>query len=118
MVHAQQTAAVLRAASELAAVVRPGVARRILRTGDLMTVVIDFSGGPWREPDPHHSHPHEQTTYVASGEILFLAGGNEPEKLGPGDLFAVPANVPHSIQLLSESARLVDTFHPVREDFL
>ncbi|MCC6366761.1 MAG: cupin domain-containing protein [Bryobacterales bacterium] len=97
---------------------RQGVARRILRTGELMTVVIDFRGGPWREPDPHHSHPHEQITYVASGEILFLAEGSEPERLGPGDLFAIPPNVPHSIQLLSESARLVDTFHPIREDFL
>ncbi|MCC6362425.1 MAG: cupin domain-containing protein [Bryobacterales bacterium] len=118
MVHAQQTASVLRGASEPAVAVRQGVARRILRTAELMTVVIDFSGGPWREPDPHHSHPHEQTTYVASGEILFLAEGSEPERLGPGDLFAVPSNVPHSIQLLSESARLVDTFHPIREDFL
>jgi hypothetical protein len=38
--------------------------------------------------------------------------------LGAGDLFAVPGGVPHSIQLLSATARLVDTFNPIREDFL
>lgn len=118
MVHAQDTATVMRTASTPAERVKEGLVRRIIRTGRLMTVVIDFSGGPWPQPDPHHSHPHEQTTFVAAGEILFLAEGSEPERLGAGDLFAVPGGVPHSIQLLSATARLVDTFNPIREDFL
>jgi quercetin dioxygenase-like cupin family protein len=118
MVHAQDTATILRTASTPAEKVKDGLTRRIIRTGRLMTVVIDFTGGPWPQPDPPHSHPHEQTTFVAAGEILFLAEGSEPQRLGPGDLFAVPGGVPHSIQLLSASARLVDTFTPVREDFL
>ena len=108
----------MRTASTPAERVKEGLVRRIIRTGRLMTVVIDFSGGPWPQPDPHHSHPHEQTTFVAAGEILFLAEGSEPERLGAGDLFAVPGGVPHSIQLLSATARLVDTFNPIREDFL
>ena len=83
-----------------------------------MTVVIDFSGGPWPQPDPPHSHPHEQITCIVSGELIFFAGGSTPQRLGAGDLFAVPPDVPHSIQLLSPSARLVDTFTPIREDFL
>lgn len=83
-----------------------------------MTVVLDISNGPWSAPDPHHSHPHEQITYVAEGEILFLAEGQAPARMVAGDLFAVPPNVPHSIQLLSRTARLVDTFNPIREDFL
>jgi quercetin dioxygenase-like cupin family protein len=54
---------------------------------------------------------------VVSGEINFVLE-NEMTRLGPGDIFTVPPNAPHSIQLLSENVRLVDTFSPIREDFL
>ncbi len=118
MIHAENTALVLLDAETAGQVFRPGFARKIIRTNDLMTVVIDIEGGPWPEPDPMHFHSHEQVSYVASGEILFLCGGQPPRKLGAGDLFAVASGVPHSIQLLSATARLVDTFHPIREDFL
>ncbi len=117
-IRAGETCAVLRAAETPAEVVKEGLERKTIRTGKLMTVVIDFTGGPWEKADPYHSHPHEQTTYIASGEVIFLAEGEEPRRLSGGDLFAAPPGRPHSIQLLSESARLVDSFHPVREDFL
>ena len=55
---------------------------------------------------------------MASGEVLFCSEGSAPERLNAGDMIAIPSSVPHSIQLLSGSARLVDTFYPVREDFL
>ena len=95
-----------------------GVERRLVHTEKLLTAVLDFSNGPQSEPDPMHSHPHEQTSYIASGEILFFMEGDEPKHLKEGDLFYVPSGIPHSIQLLSKTARLVDSFSPVREDFL
>jgi len=98
--------------------VKDGLERRLIHTANLMTVVIEFSGGPWATPDPLHSHVHEQITYMAEGEVLFFAEGDEPRRLKAGDLFAVPSGVPHSIQLLSKTARLIDSFTPVREDFL
>lgn len=97
---------------------RDGCERRIIHTERLMSVVIDFGNGPWAEPDPMHHHPHEQTTYVASGDILFFCEGKEPVRMTAGDLYAIPPDVPHSIQLLSKSARLLDSFTPIREDFL
>jgi quercetin dioxygenase-like cupin family protein len=87
------------------------------RTDRLMTAVIDFSDGPAGIPDPPHTHPHEQITYVAEGEI-YLSIGDEQHHLRSGDLFTVPGNVPHSVQPLTDKVRLVDTFTPVREDFL
>ena len=99
-------------------VFREGCERRIVHTSQLMTVVIDFNNGPWDAPDPMHSHPHEQVTYIAEGELLFLAEGQQPRKLTAGDLFAVPSGQPHSIHLLSKSARLIDSFNPIHEDFL
>src|SRR5580658_5121945 len=85
---------------------RDGFSRRIVQTSQLMTVVLDIDNGPWDVPDPFHSHPHEQITYVAEGEVLFLAEGEVTCKLVAGDLFAVPSGIPHSIQLLSPRARL------------
>lgn len=97
--------------------IREGVERRLGHTEKLMIVVIDFDDGPKEEPDPPHAHPHEQVSYVAEGEILFLLDG-QVERLGPGDVFLVPSGKPHSIQQLTEHVRLVDCFTPIREDFL
>ena len=96
----------------------PAVERRIINTPNLLTAIIDFAGGPSSVPDPMHAHPHEQITYIAEGEIIFFMEGEEPRVLRQGDMFAVPSNRMHAIQLLSETARLIDSFNPVREDFL
>lgn len=95
-----------------------GRTRYLAYTDNLMMVVIDFHDGPAAEPDPPHSHPHEQVTYVAAGEVLFFVEGSEPEKLVVGDVITIPPNVPHTVQPLTEYLRLVDTFNPIREDFL
>ena len=91
--------------------------RRLGCLEKLMMVVIDFYDGPTAEPDPPHSHPHEQVSYVVAGEINFFLE-NEQTHLGPGDMFLVPSGKPHTIQRLTEHVRLVDCFTPLREDFL
>ncbi len=98
--------------------VKEGLGRKIIHTNNLMTVLIDFSNGPWEEPEPPHSHPHEQTSYVAAGEIVFYCEGEPDQHLKPGDMFAVPSGKMHTIKLLTEKARLIDSFNPLREDFL
>ncbi len=97
--------------------VKEGVERRIAHTDHLMMVIVDFTGGPKAEPDPPHAHPHEQVTYVVEGQILFFLEG-QPQHLCAGDVFTVPGGKMHTIQLLSEKARLVDCFTPIRDDFL
>lgn len=92
-------------------------ARYLTHTENLMMVVIDFDDGPTSQPDPPHSHPHEQISYVAAGEIIVVLG-DEQTRLGPGDMFTVPPDMPHSVQLLTSHVRLVDTFSPLREDFI
>ena len=94
-----------------------GRTRYLAHTDKLMMVVIDFADGPSAQPDPPHAHHHEQISYVVSGELIFFLDG-VPTRLGPGDMFTVPPDVPHSIQLLTRQVRLVDTFHPIRNDFL
>jgi quercetin dioxygenase-like cupin family protein len=91
--------------------------RYLDHTDNLMMVVIDFNDGPTAEPDPPHSHPHEQMSYVVAGELIVHVG-DEQTRLGPGDIFAVPPDIQHTVQLLSEHVRLVDVFTPLREEFL
>jgi len=97
--------------------VKPGVERRVVYTDNLMIAVIDFYNGPQEQPDPPHQHVHEQVTYIAEGEIIFFLE-DQQVTLGPGDMFTVPSNKLHTIQLLTSHARLIDTFTPIREDFI
>jgi quercetin dioxygenase-like cupin family protein len=97
--------------------IAPGVFRRITHLDNLLVAVIDFTGGPMKEPDPYHSHVHEQITYVASGRLKFIIEGNE-YLLQVGDTINIPSDKKHTIQTLTPEVRLVDCFSPVREDFL
>lgn len=99
-------------------IVREGLERRTIHTSNLMTVIVDFSNGPWAEAEPFHSHPHEQTCYLSQGEIIFYCEGEPDQFLQSGDMFAVPSGRPHTIRLLSPSARLIDSFNPIRQDFI
>jgi quercetin dioxygenase-like cupin family protein len=91
--------------------------RRITHLRNLMVVVCDFTNGPAPQPDTPHSHHHEQITYVAEGELYFFLG-EEKHHLNQGDVFSVPSSVPHCIQTISHKVRLIDSFSPIRTDFL
>jgi quercetin dioxygenase-like cupin family protein len=104
--------------SEFEAVeVEPGRRRCLIHTDNLMVVVWDFAGGPWEHPDPPHAHPHEQVTYIVEGEVIFFLD-EEMQRLSAGDMVAVPPDAPHSIQLVSPHVRLIDSFTPLRQEFL
>jgi quercetin dioxygenase-like cupin family protein len=110
--------AVLKSAEALATTVKEGVKRRLIHTETLMMVVIDFDNGPWSKPDPAHSHVHEQTTYVAEGEIIFFCDGEPQQHLKAGDMFSVASGKEHTIQLLTPTAKLIDSFTPLRQEFI
>ena len=109
---------VLKKDSAVITKVRDGLSRRFVYSPNLMMVVIDFTDGPWREPEPLQHHVHEQATYIVEGEIIFFCEGEERQNLGAGDMFWVPSGKRHGIQLVSKHAKLVDTFNPIREEFL
>ena len=98
--------------------IREGVYRSMIYTGNLMLVVLDFTNGPWSEPDPFHSHPHEQASFVADGEIIFYCEDRPEQHLKAGDTFAIASGKKHTIKVLTKSARVIDSFTPAREDFL
>lgn len=91
--------------------------RRIIHLNDLMVVICDFSNGPMKNPDPPHSHPHEQITYVAEGELTFFRGDQKFHLL-KGNIISIPSGIPHCIQTISSSVKLIDSFTPVRKEFI
>ncbi|MRS14198.1 cupin domain-containing protein [Enterobacteriaceae bacterium RIT691] len=91
-----------------------GVTRRILaHGGTLMAVEVNFEQGAI---GPLHSHPHEQLTTVLSGEFEFTIG-DETRVVRAGDTLYKKPNIIHGCVCL-QAGRLLDTFTPLREDFL
>lgn len=110
--------AVLKYSEENWKEIRSGVFRKIVYLKDIMSVMIEFRNGPWQEADPFHFHFHEQTTYIASGSIVLFCEGEPDQYLTEGDIFYIPSGKEHTIQVLSPVARLIDSFSPIREDFI
>lgn len=96
----------------------PGVRRKLIHTPNLMLVVVEFTNGPAEAPDPFHDHPHEQVSYIAEGELILFVEGREEEKLKQGDLFAIPSGIPHTIRTLTPKVTIIDSFTPIRDEFL
>ncbi|MBO7150407.1 MAG: cupin domain-containing protein [Clostridia bacterium] len=91
-----------------------GVKRKILAYGDaLMQVEVHFEKGA---VGAMHSHPHSQLTYVLSGKFEFTIDG-ETKIVSKGDALYKTPNVVHGCVGLEEGV-LLDTFNPLREDFL
>jgi len=65
---------------------------------------------------PLHSHPHEQIGMICAGRGTLRIGDDERIVRG-GDLYRIPANVPHGDTCTGdEPFVMLDIFYPVRED--
>lgn len=91
-----------------------GVSHRIMGYDDnLMMVEVVFETG---STGAMHSHRHSQATYVVKGKFEVTIG-EEKMLLGAGDGYYVAPDVTHGCVCLEEGV-LIDTFSPMREDFL
>jgi quercetin dioxygenase-like cupin family protein len=97
--------------------VEEGVFRKVYYLNNIMTAILDYTEGPMDKPDPVHTHENEQISYIAKGQ-LFLIIGDKKKHLKKGDVYYIPSNIPHSIQILSKNVRIVDSYSPIREDLL
>ena len=64
---------------------------------------------------PFHSHIHEQTTQVVSGQLEMTIDG-KTEILEPGTIAVIPSNALHSARAIT-NCEVIDTFCPIREDY-
>lgn len=65
---------------------------------------------------PLHDHPHEQLGIVLEGGGEFTIG-DETQTIGPGDMWVIPGGVKHTLVVGDRFTRIVDVFHPIREDY-
>lgn len=65
---------------------------------------------------PKHTHPHEQAGIVIEGEMEMGIAG-EVRVLKPGDMYIIPGGVEHYARCGDVSAKVLDIFSPVREEF-
>ena len=94
--------------------VAEGVKRQVMGYDtELMLVRVLFEK---RGIGSEHKHPHQQVSYVESGKFEVTIAG-KTQILTTGDCFVVPSNALHGAICL-EAGVLIDTFSPVREDFL
>jgi len=94
--------------------VAPGMNRQIMGyDSNLMLVKVHFDKGGI---GARHQHPHQQVSYVVSGKFE-VEIDSKKAILTAGDCFTVPQNAMHGAVCLEEGV-LIDTFSPMREDFL
>ena len=91
-----------------------GVSRKFLGyDNQIMMVLVKFEEGALGAP---HQHFHTQATYCVAGKFEFEIDG-EKQIVEAGDGVYIQPNLLHSAICLEEGM-LIDTFSPVREDFL
>ena len=90
------------------------IQQKTLAYGD-RTLMAEFRLGQGADL-PRHSHPHEQTGYLVSGEIA-LTIGDETHQVKPGDSWCIAGDVEHKATAVEDSVA-IEVFSPVREDFL
>ena len=64
---------------------------------------------------PEHEHVHEMIVNMLEGEFELTVGG-EARVLRAGDVAVIGSNVPHSGRAVTD-CRILDVFHPVRDDY-
>lgn len=91
-----------------------GVHRQIMAyNGDIMMVKVRFEA---EAEGSSHTHPHTQVTYVVSGVFEFTTDG-ETKIVRAGDGVYIKPGVLHGCKCI-EAGTLVDTFSPMRKDFI
>jgi quercetin dioxygenase-like cupin family protein len=65
---------------------------------------------------PEHEHDNEQFGMVIVGSVCFRVG-DEKRTLGPGGVWRVPSDTPHTVTGGDEGAVVIDVFSPARDEW-
>jgi quercetin dioxygenase-like cupin family protein len=90
----------------------PGFRGRFFHSQSMTIAHWNIKGG---SAAPIHTHVHEQTVDVISGQLELTING-EARVLGPGQGAVIPSMVPHGAKAVTDCF-VIDTFSPVREDY-
>ena len=90
----------------------PGFRVRFVHSDSMTVAYWEIESGASM---PDHSHSHEQIVNLIEGEFE-LKVGDEMRTMAPGCVAIISPNVGHSGRAVT-SCRILDVFHPVREDY-
>ncbi len=90
-----------------------GYLGRVVHGEQLTMVVFEVEPGAVL---PEHRHANEQFGIVIEGSVRFRVG-DETQTLGPGGIWCIPANIPHTVTGGETGAVVVDVFSPPRDDW-
>ena len=90
-----------------------GVGARAVHGEQVSFAVVELDPG---SVVPEHRHVNEQLGVLAAGSMRFRIGGEE-RVVEPGDIWAIPADVPHEVEAGAEGAVAVEVFVPRRDDW-
>jgi quercetin dioxygenase-like cupin family protein len=93
--------------------IAPGYHARFVHGKTMTLAYVDIDAGA---EIPEHSHVHEQVLNMLEGSFILCLAGKDLH-LEPGQVVVIPSNVPHSGRAVRR-CKILDVFHPVREDFV
>ena len=93
-------------------VISRGFTARMIHTETMTLAYVDVDAGA---DLPEHAHHHTQVLNLLEGRFELIVDG-KLHILEAGDVYVIPSNAPHSGRALTQ-CRILDVFHPVREDF-
>jgi quercetin dioxygenase-like cupin family protein len=91
----------------------PGVVTRAIVGEGAMLNVSRLEPGAVIAP---HRHPHEQVGYVVAGSLVLTVDGAD-RHLEAGCAYQITGESEHALRAGANGAEVVDTFHPVRDDY-
>lgn len=65
---------------------------------------------------PEHAHENEQLGVCVQGSMRFRIGA-ETREVTPGSTWAIPANMPHEVEVGADGCVVVEVFAPRRDDW-
>jgi quercetin dioxygenase-like cupin family protein len=90
----------------------PGFRARMVHTDSMTLAYWEVDAGAALTK---HTHTHEQVVNVIQG-VFELTVGDETRRIRPGDVVTIASNVAHAGIAVTD-CRILDIFHPVREDY-
>ena len=91
-----------------------GFSRQLFTGDDIMLAMNHLELSMSTMP---HTHPHDQITCIIEGTCEFTLD-QEKSIMNVGDMIHVPSGISHNIMPVGGSAKVLDIFSPIREDFL
>ena len=90
----------------------PGYSARFVHSDTMTIAYWEILAGHSMQ---QHRHEHEQIVNMLEGEFELMVEGT-PHHLKPGDTFVLKSNVEHGGRAITD-CKILDAFHPVRQDY-